>query len=75
MKMKDEPIRIKMAEGRVGAAGGSFIKEIGDNLCLSDDGILSVDTAEKVEKDNTRPVTSAAVHTEIGNIEALLAAL
>ena len=34
-----------------------------------------MDTADKVERDNTKPVTSAAVHTEIGNIEALLAAL
>lgn len=36
---------------------------------------LSVDTAEAVERDNTKPVTSAAVYTEIGNIEVLLAAI
>lgn len=40
-----------------------------------DNGRLVVDTADKVERDNTRPVTSAAVHMELGNIEALLAAL
>ena len=34
-----------------------------------------LDTANAVEQDNTRPVTSAAVYVEIGNIEALLAAL
>ena len=38
-------------------------------------GVLSVDTADKVEQDNTKPVTSAAVHVEVGNIEVLLAAL
>ena len=36
---------------------------------------LAVDTADVVERDNTKPVTSAAVHTEIGNIEVLLAAI
>ena len=34
--------------------------------------VLSVDTATNVEQDNTRPVTSAAVFNEIGNINALL---
>lgn len=41
-------------------------------LTLSEDGVLSVNTAVTVEADNTLPVTSAAVHTEIGNIDALL---
>lgn len=36
---------------------------------------LSVDTATTVEKDNTKPVTSAAVYTEIGNINALLSTI
>lgn len=48
--------------------------EIGDGLKFSG-GKLVVDAADKVEQDNTKPVTSAAVHTELGNIEALLAAL
>lgn len=34
--------------------------------------VLSVNTAKQVEKDNTLPVTSAAVYTEVGNINALL---
>lgn len=38
-------------------------------------GILSVNTADEVEKDNTLPVTSAAVYTEVGNINALLATI
>lgn len=33
---------------------------------------LSVDVAHAAEMDNTRPITSAAVHTEIGNINTLL---
>lgn len=48
---------------------------VGANLKITKDGVLSVDTASQVEKDNTKPITSAAVHTEIGNIEVLLAAL
>lgn len=52
--------------------GRSF--EIGNGLKL-ENNVLSVDTANAVEEDNTKPVTSAAVYTEIGNIEALLAIL
>lgn len=61
----------KKAESAVPA--GSLT--IGKGLKWESNGKLSVDTADKVEQDNTKPVTSAAVHTEIGNIEALLAAL
>lgn len=35
-------------------------------------GILSVDTVGEAEADNTRPITSAAVYMELGNINALL---
>ena len=35
-------------------------------------GTLAVDTVDDVIKDNTQPITSAAVYTEVGNIEALL---
>lgn len=34
--------------------------------------ILSVNTANSPEADNTLPITSAAVHTTVGNIEILL---
>lgn len=40
-----------------------------------EENVLMVDTANVVEEDNTKPVTSAAVYVEIGNIEALLASL
>lgn len=57
-----------------GGGGGGYI--IGDGLKLdAESNTLSVDTADKVEKDNTKPVTSAAVHTEVGNINALLATI
>lgn len=49
--------------------------KVGENLKITEDGVLSVDTADAVEQDNTKPITSAAVHVEIGNIEVLLAAL
>lgn len=38
-------------------------------------GTLAVDTVDDVIKDNTQPITSAAVYTEVGNIDVLLAAL
>ena len=48
---------------------------VGDNLRVTDDGILSVDTADNMEEDNTRPITAAAVATQVGNIEILLATI
>lgn len=50
------------------------IVQIGNGLKL-ENNVLSVDTADKVEQDNTRPISAAAVHTEIGNIEVLLSIL
>lgn len=38
-------------------------------------GVEWVTPASSVEKDNTRPITAAAVYTEIGNINALLATI
>ena len=56
-----------------GSGGGS---NIGSGLKLdAATNTLSVDTAAAVEKDNTKPVTSAAVYTEVGNINALLATI
>lgn len=37
-----------------------------------EDGILSVNTTDRMEQDNTLPITSAGVHAVVGNIEALL---
>ena len=48
---------------------------VGSNLNVTDDGTLSVDMASDIEKDNTRPISSAHVYTSIGNINALLGAI
>ena len=45
--------------------------EVDETLTL-ENGVLSVNRAEKMEKDNSLPITSAAVYTEVGNINALL---
>lgn len=65
---------INEARNSGGGTGGGY--NIGDGLKLdAETNTLSVDTAELVEKDNTKPVTSAAVYTEVGNINALLATI
>lgn len=46
-----------------------------DETLTLEDGVLSVNTAKTVEQDNTLPITSAAVYTEVGNINALLATI
>ena len=56
------------------SGGGGY--QIGSGLKLdAETNTISVDTAEIVEKDNTKPVTSAAVFAEVGNINALLATI
>ena len=45
---------------------------VGDDLSITEEGRLSVIKATAVEQDNTRPITAAAVYTEVGNINALL---
>lgn len=46
-----------------------------DETLSLENGVLSVNRAEAVEKDNTLPITAAAVYTEVGNINALLATI
>lgn len=69
-----------------GGSGGDYVLPIasqttlggirvGSNLEISADGTLSVTTTNQAEQDNTKPITSAGVHTQLGNIEVLLAAL
>lgn len=50
---------------------GDVLMKTGDTL----DGVSWVTPASSVEQDNTRPITSAAVYTEVGNINALLATI
>lgn len=75
---------IERADGEGGAETGNDgdvpimteevagIAKLGENLTIDGAGRLSVDTANEVGKDNTKPITSAAVHTTVGNIETLL---
>ena len=58
-------------EVKQAAATGGY--KIGAGLVVDEEtNTLLVDTAEAVEEDNTKPVTSAAVYTQLGNVEALL---
>lgn len=66
------PVGIDPETGRLYTESGGAGYPLGDGLKVVD-GKLTVDTADAVEQDNTRPVTSAAVYTEVGNIEVLLA--
>lgn len=56
------------------ALGGAGGYAIGDGLKV-ENGKLSVDTATAAEQDNTKPITSGAVYTAVGNINALLATI
>lgn len=53
------------------ANGGGVSFETDDTLTLKD-GVLSVNTTDQMEQDNTLPITSAGVYATVGNIEALL---
>jgi len=45
----------------------------GNGLKVLSDGVtVEIDAVNEAEQDNTKPITSAAVYTEIGNINALL---
>ena len=60
--------------GNTPSAGGiNFTTD--ETLTLSEDNVLSVNRAFSVEQDNTLPITSAAVHETVGNINALLATI
>ena len=58
------PLTVKIPTG-----GVQFTTD--ETLSLKD-GVLSVRTAQEPDPDNTLPITSAAVHTVVGNIEIIL---
>jgi hypothetical protein len=58
-------------DGEPGPPGKSAFTA-GEHITITDTGRISVLTADKAVKDNTRPITSAAVYTQVGNIEVLL---
>ena len=43
-----------------------------DKTLRFENGVLSVNTTNDMEQDNTLPITSAGVYATVGNIEALL---
>lgn len=51
---------------------GSTTIEVDGHTLIFKNGLLMVNTANEVSQDNTLPITSAAVHTTVGNIEVLL---
>lgn len=51
--------------------GGVDFEVDNDTLKL-ENGILSVNTTDQMEQDNTLPITSAGVYATVGNIEVLL---
>lgn len=61
-------------DGKALGGGGAGGYAIGDGLKM-ENGKLSVDTATSAEQDNTKPITSGAVYTAVGNINALLATI
>lgn len=66
-----QPNKTLSEVGSGGGTGGGY--NIGNGLLLdSETNTLSVDVANDAEEDNTRPISSAAVYTELGNIDALL---
>lgn len=51
---------------------GGFPYQLGASLKVTGVNTLEVNTADAAEADNTLPITAAAVHTTVGNIDALL---
>lgn len=62
-------------EAALTEGGGGGVSFITDETLTLENGILSVNTADAAEADNTLPITSAAVATQVGNIEILLATI
>ena len=73
-------INLPFIAGNMDAYGSGLPSggQVGDVLMKvrdADDGGGWVTPASSAEQDNTRPITAAAVYTEIGNINALLATI
>lgn len=65
--------------GNIGAKtiniGGGSAGFLTDETLTLKDGVLSVNTTNNMEQDNTLPITSAAVYTAVGNIEVRLSTI
>lgn len=74
MEVVQPNVEMEVDPAKVVYTGGGAPYKIGYGLKVLDNTLM-VDAADAVEKDNTKPVTSAAVFTEVGNINALLATI
>jgi hypothetical protein len=66
----DMSMNVEFGEVQTVNTGGVSFKT--DKTLKLENGILSVNTTDEMEKDNTLPITSAGVYATVGNIEALL---
>lgn len=57
--------------GSVTPDGSGSVVKLDKTLALKD-GVLSVNTTNDMEQDNTLPITSAGVYATVGNIDAIL---
>lgn len=64
-----DPVTVNLPVSENSGQNANF--ETDETLTLKN-GVLSVNTTDRVEQDNTLPITSAGVYTTVGNIEALL---
>ena len=79
------PIKANAELGQTVVVGGTVLRPatttslggiiVGEDLQITQTGVLSITKANAVEQDNTHPITAAAVYTEVGNINALLATI
>lgn len=69
LRRYNQKLQTKFIASGGGTGGSNLIA--GENIEIVDN-VISVQTAPNVEKDNTKPITSAAVYTEVGNINVLL---
>ena len=66
---------INEVNGKSGLPAGGAVGDVMMKRSSSDGDAEWVTPADTAEQDNTRPITAAAVYTEIGNINALLATI
>ena len=69
IEQEDSELKISSLGGGGGSGGPTY--KAGDNIDITNN-VISVITTDDVEEDNTKPITSAAVYTEVGNINILL---
>lgn len=64
--------RTLLEDGATSSGGTSFTT---DSTLILEDGVLRVNTTNDASQDNTLPITSAGVYTQLGNISTLLSTI